>query len=136
MTIRVFGLRPALTTLDGTDTQSLQKLFDLAARSLPDTDSLERKQKVANIPQEGKGIFTPNGRKTNPMQPDWKGQIMHNGELIRFSGWIKQSQYGEFQSLAVDKWKPGDPSTKAPVDRNKQSYPQEVKDDYDSDVPF
>ena len=88
---------------------------------------------MAHIPQEGKGIYSPQKNKQKPTQPDWKGQIMHNGEIIKISGWIKQSQYGEFHSIAVDKWVP-DPNYKKP---SEQQYPKEVNSGYDdSEVPF
>lgn len=104
------------------DKESAQKLLKSMGDRLPPK---YRKNHMAHIPTEGKGIFAPNTRKTNPNAPDWKGQIMVNGEIVKFSGWIKRSSYGEFLSLSVDK-----PMVEP------QQYPKEVNNTWDGDVPF
>lgn len=80
-------------------------------------------------PVESKGILTPSGylKKQNPKAPDFKGKIMHKGEVINISGWWRKSQYGEFLTLSVDTYQP-------PV--NTQTYPREVTPRGDMDVPF
>jgi hypothetical protein len=84
---------------------------------------------MAHEPKEGSGVFFPQKDKKHPKAPDWKGQVLHNGETIKLSGWIKKSSYGEFLSLAVDKWQEG--VRKAyPVDVTHKEYPK------DSDIPF
>ena len=113
------------------DLEKLKEWVRKTNATLPDPE-IERKRKMAHVPSEGKGIFSPQTKKTNPAQPDWKGQIMVNGETIRFSGWMKKSQYGEFMSLAVDR--PFEP--KEPKPRNQQSYPKEVEQEYDGEIPW
>ena len=86
-----------------------------------------KESKMAHEPSEGKGIFTPITNKKTPNSPDWKGQLMHKGEIVKFAGWIKKSAYGEFLSLAVDNYVPPAP----------QEYPREVKSkSNDDEVPF
>jgi hypothetical protein len=80
---------------------------------------------MAQEPQEGKGVLFSN-KKTKDSQPDWRGSVMHNGEIIKIAGWTKKSAYGELVSLTVEK----------PFDANQQQYPKDVTKKYDSDVPF
>jgi hypothetical protein len=123
----VSGLQHISTFLEKKDTKSIQKWLMKTAKSMPVTNYERKENMAAHKPMEGKGIFAPNTKKTNPLAPDWKGQLLHNGETIRFSGWTKHGPYGEFLSLSVDK-----PKGDAP----RQVYPREVKPDYDGDVPF
>ncbi len=84
---------------------------------------------MAHEPKEGSGVFFPQKDKKHPQAPDWKGQILHEGKTVKLSGWIKKSSYGEFLSLAVDKWQDG----------AKKAYPKDVTPNVypkDSDVPF
>jgi len=109
------------------DMQSALRLFIKKAASSLATTTKERI--MSNLPREGGGAFFPQREKKNPKGPDWKGQIMHNGNIIKLSGWFKTSAYGQFISLAVDNFQ-------AP-----QQYPKEVKpaghDPFDDNsVPF
>lgn len=84
---------------------------------------------MAHVPMEGKGVFFPEGqKKKHPKAPDWRGQIMHDGRIIKLSGWIKKSQYGEFLSLSVDNY--------AGANEPKKFYPREVQPEDDNSVPF
>ena len=75
--------------------------------------------------EEGKGVLFSNDKKGNEKAPDFKGQIMHKGEIIKISAWKRTSAYGELISLARNDYQPG------------QQYPKEVKSTYnDEDVPF
>ena len=109
------------------DKEAANKILKKLGDNLPPK---YRRNYMAHQPTEGKGIFGPNTRKTNPNAPDWKGQIMIDGKVVRFSGWIRQSSYGEFMSLSVDQPAP------------QQQYPKEVtgskneSNTWDSDVPF
>ena len=92
---------------------------------------------MAQLPREGNGAFFPVTKKANPRAPDWKGQMMINGNLIKISGWYKTSAYGQFLSLAVDNFI--DP--KAKPNENGQQWPKEVRpagnDPFDDNgVPF
>lgn len=81
---------------------------------------------MSNKPmEEGKGVLFSNDKKGNERAPDFKGQMLHNGEIIKISAWKRQSAYGELISLARNDFKPGD------------KFPKEVKSTYnDEDVPF
>jgi len=117
------NLKPTLfEAIQAGDKEKAQKLLKSMGDNLPPK---YRKNYMAHIPTEGKGIFSPNTRKTNPNAPDWKGQIMVNGEIVKFSGWIKKSSYGEFLSLSVDR----------PM-QEPQQYPKEVYHISDSEIPF
>lgn len=107
---------------------ALKQFIKKAASSLA---TITKDRKMAHVPSEGRGIFSPNSHKKHPKAPDWKGQLMINGEIVKFSGWIKKSAYGEFLSLAVDNWKPNNAAQE-----QQQQYPKEVTPTYDGDVPF
>ena len=120
------NLKPTLfdAILSG-DKETAQKLLKSMGDHLP--PKYRRNYTMAHEPTEGRGIFGPNTYKKTPNAPDWKGQIMHNGEIIKISGWLKKSSFGEFLSLAVDR-----PPNQAPA----QQYPKEVNTFDDSDIPF
>jgi hypothetical protein len=127
----VSGLHPISKFIEKQDTKSLQKWLVTAAKSTPNTNIYQEKPRMASNyqPVESKGILTPSAylQKQNPKAPDFKGKIMHKGEVINISAWWRKSQYGEFLTLAVDTYQP-------PV--NTQTYPREVTPRGDEDVPF
>ena len=57
-------------------------------------------------PVEGKGTLFPSKKKAHPKAPDWYGEIMYKGEIIKLGGWHKkgEGQYGPWEliSIAVD----------------------------------
>lgn len=76
-----------------------------------------------HIPQEGRGVLFQNLEKKTETHPDYKGQIMINGEIVKVAAWKKVHARGHLFSLSVQK-KPEEP------------YPREVRSNDDSDVPF
>ena len=75
--------------------------------------------------EEGQGVLFSNDKKGNAKAPDFKGQMLHKGEIIKISAWKRTSQYGELISLARNDFAPG------------QQYPKEVGIRVnDEDVPF
>jgi hypothetical protein len=83
---------------------------------------------MASVPEEGKGVLFSNNKKSSDKAPDFNGQIMHNGELIKISAWQRQSAVGPLISLAVNTWTPNGQPTRA-----QQKFPRPVDD---GDVPF
>jgi len=58
--------------------------------------------------KDGNGVLFTNSYKEGN-QPDMKGNIKINGEILKLSGWKKQTKNGdEFISLAVDTYKKED----------------------------
>ena len=116
----VSGLRPISTFIEKPDTESLQKWLVMAAKNLPNTNIYQEKPRMASNyqPVESKGILTPSAylQKTNAKAPDFKGKIMHKGEVVNISAWWRKSQYGEFLTLSVDTFVPP-----------KDTYPKEVR---------
>jgi len=51
--------------------------------------------------KEGMGTLFNNGFKQNEKQPDLKGDIMINGQLMSIAGWKKAGMKGEFISIKV-----------------------------------
>jgi len=74
-----------------------------------------------HIPQEGRGVLFQNLEKKTDTHPDYKGQIMHNGEIVKISAWRKNHARGHLFSLSVQK--------------RPEPMPHEVTTD-DGDVPF
>ena len=58
--------------------------------------------------------------------PDFTGDIMHNGEVIKLSAWKRQSAYGELLSLSISNWPPNK-GTGQP--KPQQQYPRPVQQD-------
>lgn len=72
---------------------------------------------------EGRGRLLTNDKKRSDKSPDFRGDLLYNGELIKMSAWKKQTPYGELISLSVDNWKP-------------ENNPDYSKNRDDPDVPF
>ena len=78
-----------------------------------------------HIPQEGRGVLFQNLEKKQENHPDYKGQVMHNGEIIKLAAWKKTHANGHLFSISISK------------NPNEQQYPKEVtRRTDDSDVPF
>ena len=68
------------------------------------------------VPTEGKGRITKNYKKTpEDKRPELMGEMMHNGEIIRFGVWERESEYGKYFTISIN-----DPNWK-----DKQ-YPKDV----------
>ena len=78
---------------------------------------------ATKIPEEGKGVLFSNDKKGNEKAPDFKGEVMANGKLIKLSAWKRTSAYGELISLAVNPMA-------------TQQYPREVGNKNDDTIPF
>ena len=58
--------------------------------------------------QEGSGALFQNN-KTKETQPDFKGDILINGEKVKLSAWERTSKSGNgYLSIAVDTYKKDD----------------------------
>ena len=84
---------------------------------------------MAMTPEEGKGVLFSNNKKSSDKAPDYNGQIMVNGQVIKLSAWSRQSAVGPLISLAVNTWTPSGQS----LPRAQQKFPRPVDD---GDVPF
>lgn len=88
--------------------------------------------KKSYVPLEGKGRIKKNWKKEEgDKKPDFLGEMMHNGEIITFGVWKRESDYGEYFSLSIN-----DPNW-----ANKQKdaqYPKDVtpKPRMAGDVPW
>jgi len=82
---------------------------------------------AAKTPEEGKGVLFSADKKGNPKAPDFKGEIMVEGKIIKLAAWKRQSAYGELISLAHNTYNGGAP---------QQKYPREINNDDDNSVPF
>jgi len=83
----------------------------------------------SHIPKEGRGVLFQNLEKKTETHPDYKGQVMVEGKIIRLSAWKKVHANGHLFSLSVMK-------TPQEMERETIEYPREVKRNDDSDVPF
>jgi hypothetical protein len=82
----------------------------------------------SHIPKEGRGVLFQNLEKKTETHPDYKGQVMVEGKIIRLSAWKKVHANGHLFSLSVMK-------TPQEMERETIEYPREVKRN-DDDVPF
>ena len=82
----------------------------------------------SHIPKEGRGVLFQNLEKKTETHPDYKGQVMVEGQIIRLSAWKKVHANGHLFSLSVMK-------TPQEMERETIEYPREVKRN-DDDVPF
>ena len=65
---------------------------------------------ATRTPEEGKGVLFSADKKGNPKAPDFKGEIMVEGKIIKLAAWKRQSAYGELISLAHNTYSGGAPS--------------------------
>jgi hypothetical protein len=124
-----FDSQPISRFIENGDTELKRAWLQRVAQSLP-VITLEEMQKMAHSYErrDGTGVVYPQTNKKNPKAPDWKGEVKIEGQLIKISGWWRQSQYGQFITLAIDT---------GAYNKATEKYPKEVKnDDDDSDVPF
>lgn len=76
--------------------------------------------------EDGTSFMWPN-KKTNPNQPDWKGEMNWKGQKFKFALFKKMTKND--QEYVLLKLEDGDW-------KNKQTYPKEVTKPYESDIPF
>jgi hypothetical protein len=54
---------------------------------------------------EGKGVLFQNLEPLDDGSPDFKGEILYKGELIRLGGWVRHTDKGVLISLGIVKRK-------------------------------
>jgi hypothetical protein len=61
--------------------------------------------KVKRRIQEGKGVLFTNLDKVDEGSPDFKGELLYKGELIKIGGWVRKTPKGTLISLGIDYWR-------------------------------
>lgn len=79
---------------------------------------------MTKAPEEGKGVLFSSDKRGNERAPDFKGQVMVDGKIIKLSAWKRMSAYGELISLSVNQFS-----------NQQNQYPKEINRK-DQDVPF
>jgi hypothetical protein len=77
--------------------------------------------------RDNSGVLFKEQDKKTPNHPDYKGNIMVNGQAYWLSAWIKEGKNGKFMGLAVS------PKEEQPQPQGK---PKTKIEDMDSDIPF
>ena len=54
---------------------------------------------------EGKGVLFQNPEPLDDGSPDFKGEILYNGEMIKLGGWVRHTDKGILISLGIVKRK-------------------------------
>jgi len=75
--------------------------------------------------KDNSGVLFKNDKKDTEKHPDYKGNIMVDGQEYWLSAWIKEGKTGKFMGLAVSPRDTQPPASK-PVAKNLD----------DSDIPF
>lgn len=75
--------------------------------------------------KDNSGVLFKNENKDNERKPDYKGNIMVDGQEYWLSAWIKEGKNGKFMGLAVTPRDEQPPASK-PAPKNLE----------DSDIPF
>ena len=76
--------------------------------------------------KDNSGVLFKNENKDNERKPDYKGNIMVDGQEYWLSAWIKEGKNGKFMSLAMN-----------PRDARQEEKPVSQKiADMDDDLPF
>ena len=75
--------------------------------------------------KDNSGVLFKNENKDNERKPDYKGNIMVDGQEYWLSAWIKEGKNGKFMGLAVTPRDEQPPASK-PTPKNLE----------DSDIPF
>jgi hypothetical protein len=75
--------------------------------------------------RDNSGVLFRNDKKDNERAPEYKGNIMVDGQEYWLSAWIKEGKTGKFMGLAVSPRDAQPPASK-PMSGNLE----------DSDIPF
>ena len=75
--------------------------------------------------RDNSGVLFKNDKKDNERAPEYKGNIMVDGNEYWISAWIKEGKTGTFMGLAVSP-RDAQPPASRPMPKNLE----------DSDIPF
>lgn len=75
--------------------------------------------------RDNSGVLFKSDKKDNERAPEYKGNIMVNGQEYWISAWIKEGKSGKFMGLAVSP-KDGQPPASKPLPKNLE----------DDSIPF
>jgi len=78
---------------------------------------------MAFEPKEGSGAIFKNTRKGNPAQPDYTGNCVIGGKVMRIAAWIKEGKQGKFMSLSIQEDKPAEKPAAPKADEFKDDIP-------------
>lgn len=78
--------------------------------------------------RDNSGVLFKEQDKKTPNHPDYKGNIMVNGQAYWLSAWIKEGKNGKFMGLAVS---PKEEQGQAPQAKSSKKI-----EDMDDDIPF
>jgi len=82
--------------------------------------------------RDNSGVLFKNDKKENEKHPDYKGNIMVDGQEYWLSAWIKEGKTGKFMGLAVSPRDAQPPAGKVPYGQGGTT--KEGRDM--EDVPF
>lgn len=80
--------------------------------------------------KDGQGSLFKNDRKEKENQPDYRGELMINGELLEVAAWIKTGQKGKFMSLSAK------PKEERRQRQDDNPYGRQPDDIDDGEIPF
>lgn len=87
---------------------------------------------MSNFQQrDNSGVLFKNDKGDNPSRPDYRGDLMVDGQPYELAAWIKDGARGKFMSLSV---KPKDEQRQAPRPQ-RSAPPRRAADDFD-EPPF
>jgi hypothetical protein len=88
--------------------------------------------------RDNSGALFKNDKGDNPSRPDYRGDVMVDGQQYEVAAWIKEGNKGKFMSLSLkpkeDQQRQAPPQRQAPT-RQAPSRSQSAAPDMD-DVPF
>lgn len=80
---------------------------------------------MAYEPKEGSGALFKNTRKEAENHPDYTGNCVIGGKVMRLAAWIKEGKQGKFMSISIK-----------PDDQQRKPEPAPKQDPFAGDIPF